>query len=219
MLIAFDLDGTLIDSRRDLADAANQLLTERGGKPLDLDTVTQMIGGGAAQLVRRTFEASGLDPDPEGLARFLEIYDTRLVKTTKAYPGVPQALAQLSGHTRVVLTNKPRKASEWILDVLSLRHHFVEVVGGDGPFARKPDPEGLLHLISAHGATPQTTVLVGDSPIDVETAQRAGARCCVVSYGFGFAAFRGAAPDGAVVAGTTWELVDALDALAGELEP
>lgn len=215
VLIVFDLDGTLIDSRRDLAESANQLLAERGGKPLDLETVTQMIGGGAAQLVQRTFAASGLEADADGLSRFLEIYDTRLVKTTKPYPGVPHVLAQLSGHARAVLTNKPRKPAEWILEVLGLRHHFVEIVGGDGPFARKPDPEGLQHLIARHGATPAATVLVGDSPIDVETARSAGTRCCIVSYGFGFAAFEGGAvEEGIGVAASTGELADLLETLA-----
>ncbi len=215
MLIVFDLDGTLIDSRRDLAESANQLLAERGGAPLDLETVTQMIGDGAVQLVRRTFAASGLEADEDGLSRFLEIYDTRLVKTTKPYPGVPHVLAQLSGHARAVLTNKPRKPAEWILEVLGLRHHFVEIVGGDGPFARKPDPEGLQYLIETHHAAPATTVLVGDSPSDVETARRAGTRCCIVSYGFGFSAFEdGKVGDGIGVAGSTGELVQALETLA-----
>jgi phosphoglycolate phosphatase len=124
-------------------------------------------------------------------------------------------LAELAPHARAVLTNKPRKPAEWILNMLGLRHHFVEVIGGDGPFPRKPDPAGLLHLMEEHGAAPEATVLVGDSPIDVETAKRAGARCCVVSYGFGFAAFDGIRPESAIsVAANAGELVRALNAFA-----
>jgi phosphoglycolate phosphatase len=212
VLIVFDLDGTLIDSRRDLADSANQLITERGGKPLDLDDITRMVGHGAAELVQSALEASGLESTEEGLRRFLEIYDTRMLSTTKAYPGIPQALAQLSGHTRAVLTNKPRKPADWILTMLGLRHHFVEVIGGDGPHARKPDPAGLEHLMASHGATPAQTVLVGDSPVDVETARRAGTHCCVVSYGFGFAAFEDVALHATVpVAANISELIRALE--------
>ena len=213
-LIVFDLDGTLIDSRRDLADSANQLVTERRGAPLDLEAVTRMVGEGAARLVQRALEASGLEPDAGGLRRFLEIYDTRLLRTTAPYPGIPDALAAMAPNPRAVLTNKPRKPAEWILSVLGLRHHFVEIVGGDGPFARKPDPEGLRHLMAQHDATPASTVLVGDSPIDVETARRAGARCCVVSYGFGFTAFEGAEPDGAAaVVADAASLARAIEAL------
>ena len=216
MLIVFDLDGTLIDSRRDLADSANQLITERGGTPLDLDAITRMVGGGAAQLVQSALAASGLEPTEDGLRRFLEIYDTRMLSTTKPYPGIPQALAQLSGHRRAVLTNKPKRPAEWILTMLGLRHHFVEIVGGDGPYARKPDPEGLAYLMTTHGASPAETVLVGDSPIDVETARRAGTRCCVVSYGFGFAAFEDAAlGDTVPVAAHIGQLIDAIDAFEG----
>ena len=212
-LIVFDLDGTLIDSRRDLADSANQLIAERGGRQLDLEAVTRMVGGGAALLVRRALEAAGLESDPDGLNRFLEIYDTQLLRTTAPYPGVPHLLAQLSAHPRAVLTNKPRKPAEWILTMLGLRHHFVEIVGGDGPFPAKPDPAGLQHLMAQHDAIPDSTILIGDSPIDVETAQRAGASCCVVSYGFGFAAFEGAESDGAVsVAASTAELVRTIEA-------
>jgi phosphoglycolate phosphatase len=213
VLLVFDLDGTLIDSRRDIAESANQLITERGGKPLDLDDITRMVGHGAAQLVQSALEASGLEPTEDGLRRFLEIYDTRMLSTTKAYPGIPQALAQLSVHRRAVLTNKPKRPAEWILTMLGLRHHFVEVVGGDGPHARKPDPEGLAYLMAAHGASPAGTVLVGDSPVDVETARRAGTRCCVVSYGFGFAAFDDATLGNTVpVAANIGQLISVIDA-------
>jgi phosphoglycolate phosphatase len=216
VLIVFDLDGTLIDSRRDLADSANQLISERGGTPLDLDDITRMVGHGAAQLVQSALEASGLESTEDGLRRFLEIYDTRMLSTTKPYPGIPQALAQLSGHARAVLTNKPRRPAEWILTMLGLQHHFVEIVGGDGPHARKPDPAGLVHLMTTHGALPEQTVLVGDSPIDVETARRAGKRCCVVSYGFGYAAFDDAAlGDTVPVAANIGQLINAIEALEG----
>ena len=213
-LIVFDLDGTLVDSQRDVAESANQLIAERGGQPLALDTVTEMVGGGAELLVHRALEAAGLEPDAEGLRRYLDIYDTRLVQTTVPYPGIPHALASLAPTPRAVLTNKPRKPADWILTVLGLRHHFVEIVGGDGPFPKKPDPSGLLHLIDAHGATPGSTVLVGDSPIDVKTAARAGTRCCVVKYGFGFRAFEGAEPDVAVsIVAHPADLAETIEAL------
>ncbi|MGH9346115.1 MAG: HAD family hydrolase [Vicinamibacterales bacterium] len=195
-LIAFDLDGTLIDSRRDLADAANELIAELGGMPLTDEAIGRMVGEGAGILVTRALRAAGLDEEAAGtslarsLARFLQIYDERLLHHTAPYPGIVQAIAAARRHARVaVLTNKPTRATETVLEGLGLRPFFDDVIGGDGPWPRKPDPAPLRHLIMRASATPARTLLVGDSAIDHETAARAGVRCCLATYGFGFASF------------------------------
>lgn len=186
-LIVFDLDGTLVDSRRDLADAANALIVERGGQPQPEEAVGRMVGEGAAMLVRRALGAAGLPVDEAALPRFLELYDDRLLNTTVAYDGIPQALDALSGDAALaVLTNKPARPSGRILDALGLSPRFTETIGGDSAFPRKPDPSSLRHLMAAHGAEPTTTVLVGDSWVDCETARAAGAGICLVRYGFGY---------------------------------
>ncbi len=189
-LIAFDLDGTLIDSRRDLADSANQLITELGGAPLSEDAVAGMVGEGAALLVKRALDAAGLQHPAFALSRFLEIYDTRLVNHTRVYDGIVDVLQSVRRHAHLgVLTNKPTAPTERILDAFGIRDLFQSVMGGDGPHPRKPDPQGLLAMMKATGAVPERTVMVGDSGIDYQTAQRASVRCCLVSYGFGFRAF------------------------------
>lgn len=187
-LIVFDLDGTLIDSRRDLADATNAMLVELGAAPLSTDTVAGMVGEGASVLVRRALEAGGLDPEtPDALNRFLARYDERLLMHTRAYHGIVETLARLKASCSLaVLTNKPMQATTRILEGLMLDRYFDRVVGGDSPYGRKPNPAGLQHLIAAAGATPQSTVLVGDSRIDLETARRAGVRIWLARYGFGF---------------------------------
>lgn len=192
-LTVFDLDGTLIDSRRDLADAANALLEELGARPLPIDAVAAMVGEGAAVLVRRALAASGLDPEaPGALERFLAHYDRRLVAHTRPYDGMLDALQSLKPSTVLaVLTNKPARPTRTILDALGLAPFFDHVVGGDTPYGRKPDPAGLLHLMKAAGVDAGATVLVGDSPIDRETAWRAGTGVCLVRYGFGFTFARG----------------------------
>ena len=196
-LIVFDLDGTLVDSKRDLADSANALIAELGGALLTEEQIAGMVGEGAALLVRRTLAAAGLDPEsPRALERFLEIYDGRLLDHTRLYDGMADVLVELQVRAALaVLTNKPSRASERILDGLGVRARFRAVLGGDTPFGRKPDPGGLNHLIAAAGATPGTTLLVGDSPIDYDTARRAGTRICLARYGFGYrfddAGFRG----------------------------
>jgi phosphoglycolate phosphatase len=213
-LIAFDLDGTLVDSRRDLADSANELIIELGGRPLPEEAIGRMVGEGAGVLVNRALRAAGILPGEAGscerppaarslehdsvatsfsrkaLMRFLEIYDRRLLTHTRPYDGIPAALAAAQRYARLaVLTNKPTRATERILDGLHLRAQFESVIGGDSPWPRKPDPSSLQELMRRAGASPATTLLVGDSAIDHETATRAGVRCCVASYGYGFDTF------------------------------
>jgi len=189
-LIAFDLDGTLIDSRRDLAQSANQLITELGGAELPEAAIGRMVGEGAGVLVRRALDAAGIEHRPAAVTRFLEIYDGRLLNHTCVYEGVVEAVEAARRHAHVaVLTNKPLRPTERILEGLELRSFFEDVVGGDGPLPRKPDPSGLLALMTRAGVTPGDTLLVGDSRIDHETARNASTRCCLAAYGFGYETF------------------------------
>jgi phosphoglycolate phosphatase len=188
-LYVFDLDGTLVDSRRDLAEAANALLELCGGRPLAEETIGQMVGEGAAALVARVFAAAGIDAPPGALARFLTIYDRRLLKHTRPYPGIPDVLERLAARAPLaVLTNKPLAATRLILEGLGLTRYFAAdaVVGGDGPFKRKPDPAGLLNLMTRAGASPSETLLIGDTAVDWQTARQGGAAMCFARYGFGF---------------------------------
>ena len=189
-LIAFDLDGTLIDSHRDLAESANQLIVELGGKPLPEEAIGRMVGEGAALLVKRALDAAGLDHPTAALSRFLEIYDTRLVNHTRVYDGILEALHLARRQARLgVLTNKPLGPTKKLLDAFAISDLFECVIGGDGPYPRKPNPEGLFAMMTSTGVARQRTLLVGDSGIDYETAQRASVRCCIVAYGFGFRTF------------------------------
>jgi phosphoglycolate phosphatase len=186
-LIVFDLDGTLIDSRLDLAESTNEMLSGYGARPLPVDAVAAMVGEGARVLVARALGAAGLDPDePDALRRFREIYDRRLLIHTRPYDGIEEVVSQMAErHPLAVLTNKPEAPSRRLLDAFGLARHFRRVIGGDSGPARKPDPAGLHVLMGEFGAMPAATWLVGDSMIDVETARRAGVRMCVALYGFG----------------------------------
>lgn len=184
----FDLDGTLIDSRHDLADSANALIVEGGGQPLPVDAITAMVGEGAPLLVRRALKAAGLEIDIRAaLPRFLELYDERLLVHTRLYSGTREALDALAPRaTLAILTNKPQQPTERILEGLALAPFFRWVIGGDTAHGRKPDPAGLNHLMSLAGTGPGETVMVGDSAIDLRTARAASTRLCLVRYGFGF---------------------------------
>jgi phosphoglycolate phosphatase len=188
-LIVFDLDGTLIDSRRDLADATNALLVECGAAPLSEERIGGMVGDGAATLVARAFAAVDIDRPSDALERFLRIYGDHLLDHTRPYPGIREALDHLRSRRQLaVLTNKPLASTRRILDGLSLASYFppAAVVGGDGPFPRKPDPAALCHLAAQADVPLRDTLLVGDSAIDWRTARAAGVAACLVRYGFGF---------------------------------
>jgi len=193
-LIAFDLDGTLVDSKRDLAESANQLIAELGGVPLPEEVIGRMVGGGAAQLVRRALGTAGVSDVPGGppvaLSRFMDVYGSRLLRHTRLYDGVSDVVRMAREHGHVaVLTNKAQGPSERILEGLGLRDLFDDVVGGDGPLPRKPDPTALFDLMERAGAIASHTLLVGDSTFDHQTAQRASSRCCMAAYGYGYATF------------------------------
>ena len=187
--MVFDLDGTLVDSRRDLADAANALIEERGGRPLPVEQIAAMVGEGAALLVRRVLRAADLERHDvsEALGRFLELYDERLLVHTRLYDGTRDALHTIGARLPMaVLTNKPQRHTDRLLDGLGIRPLFRAVFGGDTAYGRKPDPTGLNALMRQMGVTATATVMVGDSAIDLRTARAAGTRACLVRYGFGF---------------------------------
>jgi phosphoglycolate phosphatase len=188
-LFVFDLDGTLIDSRRDITDAANALLVSCGVMPLSEEDIGAMVGDGAAILVARAFKASGIERPPDAVQRYLALYDARLLNHTRPYNGVEEMLEALGRRAALaVLTNKPIASTRRLLDGLDLARHFSTdaVLGGDGPFPRKPDPAALLHFAARANTEPAFTLMVGDSAIDWRTARAARARVCLARYGFGF---------------------------------
>ena len=188
-LVVFDLDGTLIDSARDLADAGNALIAGYGAPPLPQAQIVGMVGDGARELVRRLLEACALDvPLDDALARFLEAYNDRLIATTRPYDGVIDMLEHVSRIARLaVLTNKPEYATRRLLNALDLERFFPDVIGGDTAVARKPDPAGLLSLVGRARLTPARALMVGDSVADLRTAVAAAVPACLARYGFGFA--------------------------------
>ncbi len=186
-LVVFDLDGTLVDSRLDLANSTNEVLSTYGAPALPTDQIAGMVGDGARKLVERALAASSLRVDPsEALDRFMAVYDRRLLEHTRPYDGIPAVVRAAAARTSLaLLTNKPEGPARRLLAAFDLASAFTWVVGGDSGFPRKPDPAAVRHLMHEAGATSAGTLFVGDSMVDVETARRAGVRVCVARYGFG----------------------------------
>lgn len=212
MIVVFDLDGTLIDSARDLAESIGEMLQGYGARPLPFDEVVRMVGDGAPILVRRALQQAGLNPKPdEALARFLTIYDRRLTDHTTPYDGIAESLAlALRYGPLAVLTNKPLGPSIGILEALGLRGFFSRIIGGDSEYGRKPDPAGLLSLRAL--APGESLVMVGDSPADWKTADAAKVPFVFARYGFGAAKFGAEPPNTTLVMDHARELTSSLEA-------
>ena len=197
-LLVFDLDGTLVDSTRDLATATNAALQRVApGQPaLPVETVLGFVGNGARVLIEKTLQHAGVDrPADDVLPVFLECYDRCLLDTTRPYPGIPEALGALAGCPLAVLTNKPGPLARRLLEGLGLAPRFARIWGpGDVP-ARKPDGAGLVRLVEELGATPSTTWMIGDSPVDAQTARAAGVRIAGVTWGLAPEDLRREKPD------------------------
>jgi len=197
-LLVFDLDGTLVDSARDLASATNAALgrVAPGAPTLPLDTVRSFVGEGARLLVERSLRHAGIDvPAEDVLPVFLACYEERLLETTALYPGVAEALGALGDATLAVLTNKPGRLSRAILEGLEVASLFARIVGAGDVTGRKPDPSGLLGLVEELGASTRTTWMIGDSPVDVRTARAAGVRAAGVTWGLDPEGLRRETPD------------------------
>ena len=196
-LLVFDLDGTLVDSQRDLADAVNATRAWMGLEPLPPVTVAQYVGNGAPVLVQRALPDAGKEDWSRGLKYFLEYYRDHMLDSTVLYPGVREALDQLHAERipLAVLTNKPIRFSLQMLEGLGIDLHFFRVYGGNSFPEKKPDPAGLNALVVESGADRSRTIMVGDSAVDVDTARNAGVQACGVRWGFQPETFVSSPPD------------------------
>jgi phosphoglycolate phosphatase len=197
-LCIFDLDGTLIDSRLDLANSVNAMLDESGRPPLEHPVIFSYVGNGAPVLVRK---ALGPDASEEQVAHslkyFIDYYRDHAMDNTAFYPGVREALASLhaGGVQLAVLTNKPVRISESIMNALGVSSMLFRVYGGNSFEFKKPNPIGIDTLRKEAGIDAEFTWMVGDSIVDMQTARNAGVRSCGVTYGLQPETLGGCPPD------------------------
>jgi len=220
-LLVFDLDGTLIDSAQDLCNSVNAALNDVGYGPLPDPLIAGFVGNGAPMLMRRSLAlATGVQPDTvneEQLARayqfFLQYYREHKLDFTYAYEGVLDALKALHelhdappGPSRImaVLTNKPVRPARGICEGLGLAGYFIHIYGGDSFPVKKPDPLGLRSLMEETGSSPEQTLMIGDSKVDVQTARNAGAWSLGCAFGFGPQNLMDTPPDVLVDSAAEW---------------
>ena len=183
-LIIFDLDGTLAETRQDLAAGINLMRTHYALPPLDVETVTDYIGNGVRALVERSLQGMDVDVD-EALALNKKFYAERMFDETHLYPGVEEGLKKLSGHALAVLSNKPGDPTRAILKHLGVDNLFFRMLGGGDLPNLKPAPDGIEALMEESGISKENTWMIGDHHTDLEVAHNAGVKSGFVTYGIG----------------------------------
>jgi phosphoglycolate phosphatase len=186
--VLVDLDGTLVDTAPDIAEAVNRMLRDRGVPPLPFDTIRGFVGNGVPTLIRRVLGASGGAYRDErlALAHFHRHYRETNGRIGRVFPGVREGLEALlqAGYRLGCVTNKPQAPTTALLDLHGLAPWFDVVVAGDALPRMKPDPAPLLHACRALHASPAHCVLAGDSVVDVAAARAAQMRVFIVRYGY-----------------------------------
>jgi len=185
LVVLFDLDGTLADSALSITLALNRLRERRGLAPWPVGRVRPLISRGAATLVGAALDRDK-PADADDVATFREIYAALPGSAADLYPGIAEALAQLraAGALLGVCTNKPQRLSEKLLAESGIAEHFEAVVGGDSAAFAKPHPQHLLQTLAAMRCEGQSFTFVGDSSVDADAAQAAGARFLWASWGY-----------------------------------
>lgn len=180
----YDLDGTLVDTREDIARAANHMQAAMGLAPLPREEIWAHVGLGVSQLVQNCLGTDDPQTIEEGIRIYRAHYAEHLLDHTVLYPAAQEVLEHFRDKRQAVVTNKPNPYSREILAGLGVSDYFFEIVAGDSGFAKKPDPQAILGLMRRANAPAGETLLVGDSPIDVETGRRAGVKTASVAHGF-----------------------------------
>jgi phosphoglycolate phosphatase len=198
-LLLYDLDGTLVDTLEDLSASANHMLRTLGSPTISSREVRRHVGRGVRELVRRCLKSDEPSRIDDGVRIYLAYYAQHRLDHARLYPGVREALEHFKSRRQAVVTNKPNPFSRDILEALGIARYFIDVIAGNSEFPKKPDPGAVRALMRAEAIGPEETLLIGDSPIDVETARNAGVGVVCLLHGLSDEAELSAASPDALV--------------------
>ena len=184
-LFVYDFDGTLADTKLDIADSVNRAMGELGVSALSQETIFGYVGNGVGPLLSRSLAGTGFTDIPTAVEVFKKHYDRHLLDRTNFYPNCRETIGFFSHKLHAILSNKPVYFINRILAELDFARPFVAVLGGDSVETKKPDPQGLLQIMAAARVAPDEVLMVGDSAVDIETGRRANILTCAVTYGLG----------------------------------
>ena len=195
-VLIFDLDGTLVDSKKDLTASVNYIRQRFDLDILTEEEIARFIGDGALMLIRRVLGVRATETNvQDGLQQFLSYYRSHMLDNTVLYPGVRETLEKLNDCKLAILTNKPVHFSCAMLDGLGIYSRFEAVYGGNSFDHKKPDPVGVYRILSDTKGQREKTWMIGDSAVDVLTGRNAGVTTCGVTYGYATSTFESAPPD------------------------
>jgi len=183
-LLIFDLDGTLLDTRQDLANAVNHARERLGFEPLKTHTVMSYVGDGLRKLLQRSLPNRENQRIDEVTQLFRSFYAAHLLDHSTLYPGVVEVLDYFRCKKMAVVSNKPQEFTRAILEGLRMSHYFRVILGGDSLPNPKPSPDPLLHVLSELDVSADRAVMIGDSPSDIHAGHAAGTQTCAVTYGY-----------------------------------
>ena len=183
-LIIFDLDGTLVDTSRDITNALNHALTSHGLNSLTVEETKRLVGEGITRLIEKIIGENKTGEREEIIKKFLAYYEEHLIDFSYSYPDVKETLKMLKGYTKAVISNKRESLSKRVLEKLDLLRYFDMVVGSDTTPERKPSPVPILYVLGHFHCRPDEAVIVGDSNFDIEAGKNAGVKTVAVTYGF-----------------------------------
>ena len=195
-VLIFDLDGTLVDSKKDLTASVNHIRHQFDLPILTEEEIARFIGDGALMLIRRALGPKATEVNVQaGLQMFLSYYRAHMLDCTTLYPGVVETLDRLADSKLAVLTNKPVHFSCAMLAGLGIYKHFAAVYGGNSFDYKKPDPVGVFQILADTKGSRERTWMIGDSSVDVLTGRNASIKTCGVTYGYATETFRDVPPD------------------------
>jgi len=185
-----------VDTRRDIAEAANQMRSQMKMAPLPQEQIIRNVGNGVHELIAGCLQTEDPQRIEAGIKIYRAYYARHMLDHSRLYPGALDLLNRFRDRKQAVITNKPNPYSREILAGLGVAGYFLEIIAGDSEYPKKPNPSALVSLMEKNSVSAERTLFIGDSAVDVQTGRSAKVLTVVIRHGFSDEAeIRDAAPD------------------------